>query len=323
MTKWKQKIQSGCKAIYSPLAAREAGSVILISLIAWLSYFIDLPLLLFPEFGALCNCTITRPQHIWARSPYHLALIPAATGFIGVLALRVLGHGVAPVLLVLISSLILLNLFRSPIVPALSSGLIPLVLNIPSWTYPLSVFLSCVILAIIVYFRGKHLKIQRHDDQPFRLLAGGWPRNAYHIIVFLGFIAGIAFIAQISDRPIILFPPLAVLSFEILLHAGQHPWCRFPALLPIIFFLCAAGGFAAFMICGHSVCGVAIAVIIAICVTFYRGLYVPPAIAVSLLPFVMHNVGLAFPFEIAFSVAILILVAIARDWLADKATRIA
>ena len=296
--------------------------MVLIALVTWLSYFIELPFLLFPEFGALSNCVITRPQHIWARSPYHLAVVPALTGCIGVLVLRLFGYGVFPVLLVLISSLLLLGCVRSPIIPSLSSGLIPLVLNIPSWTYPLSVFLSCAILAIIAYVRGSLLKTPLPERQPFQLLTGSWPRNAYHLAIFLGFIASITFLSELSQRHILLFPPLAVLGFEILRHTGRHPWCRWPALLPLIFFLCAGGGFVAFTIFGHTVFGVAIAVTIAICLTFYRGLYVPPAIAVSLLPFVMLRVGWAFPFEIAFSVIILVIVALTKDWLAKQITRI-
>lgn len=321
MTQWKQVTQFPLRTIFGRLMVRETGSVILIALIAWLSYFIALPLLLFPEFGALCNGAITRPQHIWARSPYHLAVMPALTGCLGVLALRLFGYGVLPVLLALMASLLLLGCFRSPIIPSLSSGLIPLVLHIPSWTYPLSVFLSCTILAIIIYFRGQRLKIPRQDNQPFRLLNGGWPRNAYHLAVFLGFIAGITLISEVCHQPIILFPPLAVLGFEILLHSGRHPWCRWPALLPLIFFVCAGGGFVSLALFGHSVCGVIIAVTIAICVTFYRGLYIPPAIAVSLLPFVMQHVGFTFPFDIAFSVAALVIVAIAREWLDKQITR--
>lgn len=294
------------------------GFVVLVALVAWLSYFINLPLLLFPEFGALSNVVITRPAHIWARSPFHLALIPALTGFIGVLVLRWLGNGIFPVLLVLSTSVILLNFLKSPIIPALSSGLIPLVLNIPSWTYPVSVCLSCSILAIIVYARARRLKISYLPAPSFRLLAGGWPRNAFHLLVFFGFIAAIALIAHISQRPIILFPPLAVLGFEILLHTGPHPWCRSPMALALLFFLCAAAGFVALSLCGHSVLGVAIAVSIAASVIFWRRLYVPPAIAVSLLPFVMQKVGPAFPFEISFSVIMLSLAAIARDWRPGK-----
>lgn len=300
------------------LKSRNIGAISLIALITWLSYLFDLPLLLFPEFGALSNVVITRPEHIWARSPFHLALVPALTGCIGVLVLQFFGNGVFPVLLVLSASLLLLNFLRSPILPALSSGLIPLVLGIPSWTYPLSVFLSCTILAIIAYVRTRQLKISISKKPTFQLLAGGWQYNSYHLLVFFGFIAGIARIADISHRSIILFPPLAVLGFEVLLHTGQHPWRRSPMTFVFIFFLCATGGYLAFRLCGHSVFGVAIAVSIAICIILWRNLYVPPAIAVSILPFVMSKVSPVFPLEITFSVIALIIVAMARDWLPGK-----
>lgn len=319
---WKQVPQSGNRAGLSPMTIREAGSVILIALIAWLSYVSDLPLLLFPEFGALSNCVITRPQHIWARSPYHLAFMPALTGCIGVLVERLFGFGVSQVLLVLISSLLLLSLFRSPIIPSLSSSLIPLVLDIHSWAYPLSVFLSCTILAIISHFHAQKLKISHYDAKPFRLFNGDWCRNSYHLVIFLGFIAGIAFIAHISRQQIILFPPLAVLGFEILFHPDKHPWRHSPLPLMLIFFLSATGGFLAFSLCGHTVLGIVIAVSLSICMTFWRGLYVPTAIAVSLLPFVMQRVSLAFPFEITFGVAMLVGAAMARDWLTNQITRL-
>lgn len=321
MTQWKQEILSGRRARFTPTTIREIGSIALIGFMAGLSYLVNLPLLLFPEFGALSNCVITRPQHIWARSPYHLAIMPALTGCIGVLAARLLGYGVLSVLLVLIPSLIILNFLRSPILPALSSGLIPLVLNIPSWTYPLSVFSSCSLLAIIVYFLGRRLKTPAQPEQSFRLFKGGWQRNSFHLFIFICFISAIAFIAQKIHQPILLFPPLAVLGFEIIFHTGKHPWRHFPVILSLIFFFCATGGLVAFSLCGRSVIGVVIAVSIAVCITFWRGLYVPTAIAVSLLPFVMPHVELIFPFEITFSVAMLLLVAVTRDWLTIKITR--
>lgn len=265
-----------------------------------------LPYLLFPEFGALVSCVLSRPSHVWACSPVHLATTPAVTGVVGILVLHHWGDGVPAILLTATISFLLIGILRSPILPALSSGILPLMLHVTSWSYPPSVLISCTALACVTYWRNRRAAPLNRVKEPFQLFQNGRRHIIWYLGTYLAFLSFVAEIAKDSDRSIILFPPLAVLGFEILVRSEQCPWGRSPLKLLSAFFLSATAGLTAFTIFGESLIGVALAMGVALWIVERWTLYVPPAIAVSLLPFVMGTVGLAFPAEITISVALLL-----------------
>ena len=104
---------------------------------------------MFPELGALSHDVFTRPRGTWARSPLMLAITPFLTAVIGIVFTRALPYGFVSVLLTVGSSIALIMLLRSPIAPAISAGLLPLVLGVKSWWYPPGVLLGTVLLSAL------------------------------------------------------------------------------------------------------------------------------------------------------------------------------
>jgi hypothetical protein len=104
---------------------------------------------LFPELGALSHDVFTRPRGTWASAPLLLAVTPVLTGVIGIFFTRALPYGYLSVLLTVGGAVALIFLLKSPIAPAISAGLLPLVLGVKSWWYPPGVLLGTVLLVVL------------------------------------------------------------------------------------------------------------------------------------------------------------------------------
>jgi hypothetical protein len=104
---------------------------------------------LFPELGALSHDVFTRPRGTWASAPLLLAVTPVLTGVIGIFFTRALPYGYLSVLLTAGGAVALIFLVKSPIAPAISAGLLPLVLGVKSWWYPPGVLLGTVLLVVL------------------------------------------------------------------------------------------------------------------------------------------------------------------------------
>jgi hypothetical protein len=105
--------------------------------------------MLFPELSALSWDVMERPRGRWANAPLMLALTPALTGFVGTIVTRTIAYGFVSVFLTVLASLAILRSMRSPIAPAISAGLLPLVLGVTSWWYSPSILFGTSLLALI------------------------------------------------------------------------------------------------------------------------------------------------------------------------------
>ena len=289
--------------------AHDFAAVLFVSTIAQIAHWSGLALLLFPELGALAHCVITRPNHAWSKAPAALAVTPALAGLLGIIVMRSLGTGIWQVELVVGMSLAIVAILRSPILPALSAGALPLVLQVSQWTYPIALFLACSMLGAIAAIRNGHLELSIAAENPLTVTSNR-KRDIARIGLFLLFLGGIAALAQVTTRPLLLFPPLAVLGFEILVRQNSHDWVRSPARLVLLFFVCGASGIIALHFLGDTSLAVAIAMTGALCAKYWLDLYVPPAIAVSIVPFAASTAGLAYPLEVSFSVVLLVALAL-------------
>jgi len=281
------------------------AAVLFVSAVAQMAHWSGLALLLFPELGALAHCVITRPNHAWSKAPAALIVTPTATGLFGIIVMQSFGTGIWQVELVVGISLAIVLILRSPILPALSAGLLPLVLHVSQWTYPIALFLSCSMLGAIAMIRNSRVESSAATGKPSKIVLHG-RLDLSRIGLFFLFLAGIATLVQLTDRPLLLFPPLAVLGFDILVRQNSHDWVRSPIRLVLLFFVCGLSGIIALRLFGETTLAVAVAMGGALCAKGWLDLYVPPAIAVSIVPFAASTAGTAYPFEVSFSVVLLV-----------------
>ena len=216
------------------LARRSAPSL---ATAAWLALVTALanasaiPELLFPELGALASVVFGAPGGSWARAPLLLALTAALTAVPGVLITRLLPYGLPALALNLAICLLLIRWLRSPIVPAISAGILPLTLGITSWLYPPAILVGTGGLALLALLRARFLPPpptalspvtatpaagSRHDtaDAPLRAWAPA-------LAVFL---VGGAGLVQLLGSRLVLYPPLLVIAYEMLAQRDHCPW---------------------------------------------------------------------------------------------------
>ena len=129
--------------------AAELVSLIYIAVIAVLAGVTGAFYILFPELGALSHDVFTRPRGAWAGAPLLLAITPFLTGVIGICFTRALPYGYLSVLLTVGGAIAVIIALKSPIAPAISAGLLPLVLGVKSWWYPPAIMLGTTLLAVL------------------------------------------------------------------------------------------------------------------------------------------------------------------------------
>jgi hypothetical protein len=107
--------------------AGELIALVYIAMIAEIAHATGAFYVLFPELGALSHDVFTRPRGTWADAPVLLAITPVITGAIGIFFTRALPYGYLSVLLTVGGAVAVIFALKSPIAPAISAGLLPLV----------------------------------------------------------------------------------------------------------------------------------------------------------------------------------------------------
>jgi hypothetical protein len=274
---------------------------------------------LFPELGALSHDVMTRPRGTWANAPLLLAITPVLTGVVGIVFTRSLPYGYLSVLLTVGGAIAVVLALRSPVAPAISAGLLPLVLGVKSWWYPPAIALGTVLLATLCVPWKKYCATRMvaaapaesdkarenlHNDLLDDLIE--MPPSGYGwLVVLMAFVAFAMFFVKLTGLRFILFPPLVVIGFEMLGHTAICPWADKPMRLPLACFLTALGGFISWHFLGVTPLAAACSMAWGIAVLRMFDLHVPPALAVALLPLVMDKPTIAYPFAVGIGTTLL------------------
>jgi hypothetical protein len=298
---------------YPPAAERKRGgryrligeliALIYIAAIAEIAYATGAFYVLFPELGALSHDVFTRPRGTWASAPLLLALTPVLTGAIGIFVTRALPYGYVSVLLTVLGAIAVLLMLKSPIAPAISAGLLPLVLGVKSWWYPPGILLGTALLAGLS-IPWKRVSITYNWLTPFSPAeiideaVEQLPFGRYWLIALMGTVMVAMFFVKLTGLRFILFPPLVVIGFEMFGHPAICPWAKKPLLLPAACFVAAAGGLLFYKLLGAGPASAACAMVWGIMALRVFDLHVPPALAVALLPQVIDSPTIAYPFSV-------------------------
>lgn len=277
-------------------------------IIAALVHISGAGLLMFPELGALSNDIIKRPMGTWARAPLMLLLTPLAAAVVGLIIARHMSFGVPAVLLDVGASVLLIHLMRSPIAPAISAGLLPLALGLHSWWYPPAITFGTGLLALLSLIQRRfHPPVPPPtvrdvvDDLMERTPSAlGW------LLPFLLVVALLAGLAEWTGLRFILFPPLAVIGFEMFAHPQACPWAARPWRLPLACALSAAAGVGAVSLFGVGVGAAIVTMALGIVVLRLLDLHAPPVLAVGMLPLVMPCPNWSFVAAVAFGTSLCI-----------------
>ena len=272
-------------------------AVLFLGAVAAVATMTGAPYIMFPELAALSYGVFLRPNGEWARSPLLLAVTPIATAVLGLLVTQTMPYDLVSVSLVIAGSMLIIHLLRSPIAPSISAGFLPLVLHIDSWWYPVSIAFGTIFLALlsIGYCRALPGLGDATTAEPVATpTIQTAPGNFSWLPILAIFIAATYFLGDLSDNRMVLFPPLAVIAFQMFSHPQVCPWALRPAIMPPACMMTAAIGVLFVHLLGVGAASVIFSVLVSIAVIRLLRLHMPPALAVALLPQVMHSSPLDF-----------------------------
>jgi len=292
--------------------AAELITLIYIAVIAEIASATGAFYVMFPELGALSHDVLTRPRGTWARSPLMLAITPFLTAVIGIVFTRILPYGFVSVLLTVGSAVALIMLLRSPIAPAISAGLLPLVLGVKSWWYPPGVLLGTVLLCALSIL-WERLSVAQNWLEPLTAVdvvdetLEQNPATSYWLVALMLFVAMAVLVVKLTGLRFVLFPPLVVIGFEMFGHTAICPWAKRPLFLPAACFLTAAGGLLFWNLLGVGPVAAGCSIACGMAVLRLFDLHVPPALAVGLIPFVMDSPTIAYPISVGIGTLLMTL----------------
>lgn len=278
----------------------EPATVLYVGLIALIAQATGLFYVLFPELGALSHDVLKRPHGMWARAPLMLVLTPLLAALGGTLIVRHLPYGLVAVLLDIGWSMLVIAVLRSPIAPAISAGLMPLALDIHSRWYPPSILIGTGLLAGLsllwrrIGFPAPADAARDPDDDVVEQAPSDYSWVPFYLVFLLLAVGA----ARLSGDRLVLFPPLAVIGFEMFSHPTHCPWAHRPLALLAACGLTAAVGVLCVAALGAGPPGAMVSILAGVGILRLLDLHVPPALAVALLPFVLTRPGWTFPIAV-------------------------
>jgi hypothetical protein len=294
--------------------AADIVAILYIGVIATVASVTGAFYVMFPELGALSWDVMEQPNGRWASSPALLALTPALTGVVGTLVTRTIPYGFVSVLVAVVACIAVVRALRSPVAPAISAGLLPLVLGVTSWWYPPGIlFGSSLLAAISIPWRryAAASTVVGPDDSecvvltsPASPATGGAqateaaerPRRPLPPLLIFVTLAVAA--VKLTGMRFILFPPLVVILYEMFTHPDHCPWVGRPISLPVACFLTAAGGYFFRVHLASAPLAAMFSMGWGIAVLRVLDFHVPPTLAVALLPMVMRDSTVGYPIAV-------------------------
>lgn len=290
--------------------AGEGLAVLFLGIIAAISTLPGAALVFFPELGALAYDVFTRPRGSWASSLIFLALTPVVTAVFGIACSLWMPYGYVSVIVIVGISVVMVQVLRSPIAPAISAGVLPLVLGLKSWWYPPAILVGTVSLALLCWtwrsWCSPRMEVIRatHRERVDDIIELA-PRRWHWAPALLIFLVIAVTAVKLTGLRLILFPPLVVIGFEMFAHPSICPWARRPVGLPIACFLAAAAGHMAVTLLGVGVLSTVIGLVIGILVLRGMDLHIPPALAIAIIPQVLNEPSWTYPLAVFIGTALL------------------
>ena len=282
-------------------AVAESLSVLFMSLIVAMATGLGVIFILFPELGALSSDVLLRPHGKWAREPWKLVVTPTLTACVGILISTHLPYGVVAILIAMGAGIAALFALKSAVAPAISAGVLPVVLRISSWLYPACILGTLAALTgVLLIWRGtnlgKSLSLNRGVDRKTIDVLESRPSGKWWLPSLVLFVSLVGGLAQVSGWRFILFPPLLVMAYEMLGHPNTCPWAKQPYTFPFVCFGSALAGVGAVESMGASPIAAALVLILTFVMLRVSRLRMPPALAIGLIPFILptHTVAYAY-----------------------------
>jgi hypothetical protein len=299
----------------------EALVITYMGLIAYAAHISGIYLLLFPELAALSHDVITRPRGKWASQPWRMIFTPTLTAILGLFVSRHVSYGTIAIAAVALGSLLIIKLLRSAIAPAISAGVLPIVLDERSWVYPAAIFAGLVgLVALLLSWRRYGPRTDHsstNEAEHSRLIDAleTESHDRFWVITLLAFVLVLGLVAEHTGLRLLLFPPLVVMAYEVFGHLEVPGWMARPALFPLVCFLTASIGLLARLTLHATFSGVALTMICSIGILRAFKVHMPPALALGILAFMIKTPNFWYPISVGIGTGALMVCFWVRGYL--------
>ncbi len=285
------------------LNRNELFTILLVMAMVFVAQLFSLNDIIFPEIAALSFGAVVMEKCPWKGHPLLIWLSPTLGALTGVTLLQFFSHSFA--LLVCLAFLLVameLKLFHSGVYPSISAAILPILLNVRSISYPISVCIMAGVLALILHTRTK--KQQQSSVAP---VPEDPPDSGHNSVTFwikiLALVYITAYVAFDMSWIYIISPPLLVVFVEATqaIRSGESiPRLRIVSLFSLAA-LTGLGWYALVVL--WLAAPVWLAAGLAVTTVFLLSdslqLASPPAFALSLLPVILpHNALLWYPLQV-------------------------
>ncbi len=306
---------------YSALVGSDVLSACFIATASAFAQVTGIALLLFPELAALSYDIFRRPHGTWAKSPVLLVVTPFLTGLTGTVTAQFLQFGLLSVLITLSAAILIVRVIRSPIVPAVAAGLLPLILGEKSWWYAPSLLVGTSILALVSLLRQRLYPPEGDagaaaaaavQDNHGRTSGLSW------IPFFVAFLVLSTTAAVLTGERLLLLPPMVGVALELFVNHEHIPWIDRPFVIPLV---CGLNALCSVMIIawlGTGALVVLLVTVVTMVIVRIFDLHFPPAIAVGILPFFMPQLNFRYPVDVTAAATLLILIFVVWRWVAVR-----
>ncbi len=294
------------------LNKNELFTILLVMAMVFVAQLFSLNDIIFPEIAALSFGAVVMEKCPWKGHPLLIWLSPTLGALTGVTLL----HLVSPSFAVLVCLAFLLvalelKLFHSGVYPSISAAILPILLNVRSISYPVSVCIMAGILALILHTRTKKRQEVPVADTTKALPATGHNPVAFWVkIVALVYIT--AYVAYDMSWIYIISPPLLVVFVEATqaIRSGETiPRLRIVSLLSLA---ALAGlcwyGLIVLWLAGPVWLAAGLSVTTVFLLSDRLHLASPPAFALSLLPVILPQSALFwYPLQVLVGSSVFLL----------------
>lgn len=228
---------------------------------------------IFPEAAAIALGSLALRNPRWLQVSWHLVVMPTVCAGLGVLLNHFAIGMVLRETIMLWAVLIVLTGTRSAISPAISAGVLPVVLDIHTWLFVGSVFITTALVWIVV--------VRSVQPVPKSALERTWRVSAaFGVASTLWILAAGSF--HFHD---IVLPPLMVFLYEAL--AAKSKTLGSVVREVSVLTLAALGAVLAERVLHGSAVVAAAALVITVAGMRALDAWIPPAAAIALLPLVI------------------------------------
>ncbi len=161
------------------LNKNELFTILLVMAMVGVAEFFSLNEIIFPEIAALSFGAVVMEKCPWKGHPVLIWLSPTLGAITGVALLHLFSFSFA--LLVCTAFVLValqLKILHSGVYPSISAAILPILLNVRSISYPISVCIMAGLLAIILKHRTH---AQTSKSPPIAAYTQDWIRIAFHM----------------------------------------------------------------------------------------------------------------------------------------------